>query len=240
MKSLFKTALLSATLFASANGAAMADEATEKYILENANSALQSLNDSSLTGAERRAEFKELMDEFTDIELIAMQVLDHYYRKFSDEEIERFVPVFREYALATYEAELDKYRGNDLSVISSQDQEPNSKTKVDSVVKSVIDLPGNQSDLTVLWRVVEFQPTSKYHEVFGAGYKVSDVALDLDGGRIWLAQNQRQQFLSILDRNGGDMDDLIEKVKAETEKLNKEAEQRRSAALGNSGNTRAG
>lgn len=231
MKSTLKALILTATLAATTTGAAFADKATEKYVGENASRAMQSLNAPNLTGAERRAEFKKLMDEFTDIDLIAMRVLGNYYRKFSDEEKAEFTAAFREYALATYEAELDKYRGNDLRVVSSQDDKATKTTKVDSVVTTVIDLPDPKSDLTVLWRVVEFQPDSKYAEVFGTGYKVTDVALDLEGGRIWLAQNQREQFLSILDRNGGDAADLIAKVKAMTNELNTEAEQRRSAAL---------
>lgn len=237
MNRMLKAFFLSTALTASFAGtAAYADQATEAYVNKNANMALKSLNTPNLSAEERRAEFNKLMGQFTDIDLIAMRVLGKYYRQFSDQEKEAFTEAFREYALATYEAELDKYRGNDIKVLSSQDNPSTSSTRVDSVVTTVIDLPEPQKDLTVLWRVVEFQPDSKYTEVFGSGYKVTDVALDLDGGRIWLAQNQREQFLSILDRNNGSASDLIAKVEEMTARLNQEAELRRqSAALGGAG-----
>jgi phospholipid transport system substrate-binding protein len=237
MNRFFRAAILSTALTASFAGtAAYADKATEAYVQKNANMALESLNSPNLTAAERRAEFNTLMGQFTDIDLIAMRVLGKYYRQFSSQEKEAFTAAFREYALATYEAELDKYRGNELEVVSSQDNAPTSSTKVDSVVTTVIEMPDPSKNLTVLWRVVEFQPDSKYTEVFGSGYKVTDVALDLEGGRIWLAQNQREQFLSILDRSNGSAADLIAKVKEMTARLNQEAEQRRqSAALSGAG-----
>ncbi len=244
MKTRLNTLAIAASLGLMAAAPAFADEVTEKHVQENASAAMAKLNDPDLGPAERRAEFKELMNQFTDIDLIAMRVLGKYYQQFSDAEKAAFTEAFREYALATYEAELDKYRGNDINVVSSQDSEADNTTKVDSVVTSVIDLPDPQKDLTVLWRVVEFQPQSKYTEVFGPGFKVTDVALDLDGGRIWLAQQQREQFLSILDKNGGKADALIAKVKEMTARLNTEAEQRRealnSAAQSSGSITRAG
>lgn len=226
----FAKAFILSTGLASIAVPALADEATEKYVATNAAMAMEALNDSTLNGAERREEFNRLMTKFTDLDYIVLTVLDHYYRRFTEAELKEFTGAFHEYALATYEAQLDKYRGNKITVVSSKDYPESNKTKTFSDVTSVIDLPDTDKDLTVIWRVVEFQPTSRYAEVFGKGYKVTDVALDLEGGMLWLAQNQKEQFQAVLGRNNGDAKALIEKVREMTKQLNEEAAQKRAAA----------
>ncbi len=229
MKKIAKAMILSAGL-ASIAMPALADEATEKYVAKNAAMAMEALNDSKLDSAQRREEFNRLMTKFTDLDYIVLTVLDHYYRRFNEAELKEFTEDFHEYALATYEAQLDKYRGNKITVQSSKDYPESNKTKTFSDVTSVIDLPNSDKDLTVIWRVVEFQPKSRYAEVFGTGYKVTDVALDLEGGRLWLAQNQKEQFQALLGRSNGDASVLIAKVREMTKQLNEEAAQKRAAA----------
>ena len=214
-----KKLLIAATVFASTAVPAFADAVTEAYVMENANRALAALNNPELDRLSRRAEFNALMQEFTDMDLIAMRAIGKYYRRFSEEEKAAYTEAFAEYALATYEGELDKFRGTGIVVTGSDDKEPNRNTKVDSVVTSIIELPNAGSGLQVLWRVVEFQPDSQYAEVFGNGFKVTDVALDLDGGRVWLGQNQREQFLALLDQTNGSSEALIAKINEMTERL---------------------
>ncbi|MFC6196947.1 MlaC/ttg2D family ABC transporter substrate-binding protein [Ponticaulis profundi] len=230
MKKLLSGLLLSASLVAGSALPGFADAETEAYVEKNADMALQTLNDPKLSGPERREEFAKLMDQFTDLDLIAMRVLGKYYNRFSDKEKAAFTEAFREYGLATYEAELDKYRGSDIVVTGSQDSEPSTYTLVDSIVETVIDLPEN--DLPVKWRVVKFRPGSNYAKVFGEGYKVVEVGIQLDGGFFWLAGQQKEQFQDILDRNGGRSDALIAKIKEMTDRLNAEAASRRAALSG--------
>ncbi len=229
MKKIAKAMILSAGL-ASIAMPALADEATEKYVAKNAAMAMGALNDSKLDSAQRREEFNRLMTKFTDLDYIVLTVLDHYYRRFNEAELKEFTEAFHEYALATYEAQLDKYRGSKITVQSSKDYPESNKTKTFSDVTSVIDLPNSDKDLTVICRVVEFQPKSRYAEVFGTGYKVTDGALDLEGGRLWLAQNQKEQFQALLGRSNGDASVLIAKVREMTKQLNEEADQKRAAA----------
>lgn len=225
----FAKAIILSTGLASLTMPALADEKTEQYVATNADMALKALNNSSLSSEERRAEFNRLMTQFTDLDYIVLTVLDKYYSRFTKDELKEFTEAFHQYALATYEAELDKYRGNAIEVTSSKDYPPSAKTKTFSDVTSVIDLPDTDKDLTVIWRVVEFNPKSRYAEVFGSGFKVTDVALVTDGGTLWLAQNQKEQFQALLGRNNGDAKELIAKVREMTERLNETAAQKRAA-----------
>lgn len=217
---LMKTALLAATMASLSAPAAFASAETEAYVQENASAALASLNDPAMTDAERRETFHTLMTRFTDIEAIALRSIGKYRTRFTAAEQAAFVEAFRHYAIATYAAELDKYRGNSIKVKSSSDARPNSVTKVDSSVTTVIDLPDPKKDVEVIWRVVEFAPGSNSHTMFGGGYKVIDVAIVTEGGTIKLGQQQQKQFQSILDKNNGDAQALIKRINELTAELN--------------------
>ena len=67
-------------------------------------------------------------------------------------------------ALATYEAELDKYRGEEIVVTGSTDRNDR-----DSIVETVVRRP--TGDLPVRWRVLSTDDGE---------YQVVDVALELD------------------------------------------------------------
>ena len=213
---------------------ALADAKTESFVRENANMALQSLNDPELTSAERRARFKQLMDEFTNIDLISRRVLGKYYRRFEEGEIETFNSVFREFMLATYEARLDQYRGQEIIVTGSVEKTDSPSLAVNSVVESYIDLPG-ENDLQVMWNVWMFEPDSAAAKEYGTDYKVVEVGLDLEGGLIWLAGQQKDEIQSILDRSNGNPKALFERLRGLTDQLNAEAASRASSSAGTSG-----
>ena len=104
--------------------------------------------------------------------------------------------MFREYALAVYENELDAYRGEAVLVKDSVD-----RSEKDSIVNTVIKRDDGK-DMDVRWRVLTRD----------GEYQVVDVALNLDGNLIWLGIEQRAQFLALLDRTNGSASALIAKI----------------------------
>ncbi len=187
---------------------AQADAKTEAYVQENASEVLASLNDPTLDADERTEKFNTYMDEFTDMTAVSNFAIGKYARRFSEDELARYRKVFREYALAVYENELDAYRGESVLVKDSVDRSP-----TDSIVNTVIKRQDGK-DMDVRWRVLTRD----------GEYQVVDVALNLDGNLIWLAIEQRAQFLALLDRSNGSAEALIEKI--ESMKRNLEAEKR--------------
>lgn len=187
---------------------AHADAKTEAYVQENASEVLASLNDPTLDADERTEKFNTYMDEFTDMTAVSNFAIGKYARRFSEDELARYRKVFREYALAVYENELDAYRGESVLVKDSVDRSP-----TDSIVNTVIKRQDGK-DMDVRWRVLTRD----------GEYQVVDVALNLDGNLIWLAIEQRAQFLALLDRSNGSAEALIEKI--ESMKRNLEAEKR--------------
>lgn len=186
---------------------ALADAKTEAYVQKNASEVLKTLNNPSLSTAERTAKFSNYMDEFTDLDTVSNFVIGKYARRFSDAELVKYRKAFRDYALAVYEYELDAYRGEAVVVKNSVD-----RSETDSVVNTVIKRQDGK-DMDVRWRVQGKE----------GSYQVIDVALNLDGNLIWLAIEQRAQFIALLDNNNGSADKLIAKINSMTADLKAKA-----------------
>ena len=182
---------------------AAADAKSEQFVELNANEVLAALNNPNLDSAGRTQSFNKYMDEFANINAVARIALGKYARRFNDKELDVYRAAFREYALAVYEAQLDQYRGEEIEVLGSDDN--NSR---DSIVKSRVTKSDGES-LDVYWRVF-LRPS---------GYQVVDVALKLDGNVIWLGSQQRRQFVDLLNQNRGSSEVLIDWLNNSTAKL---------------------
>merc|ERR1712093_759695 len=106
---------------------------------------------------------------------VANFAIGKYARRFTEAELADYQKVFREYALAVYENELDAYRGEAVVVKDSVD-----RSDTDSIVNTVIRRDDGK-DMDVRWRVL----------LRKGQYQVVDVALNLDGNLIWLGIEQR-------------------------------------------------
>ncbi|MEM7765965.1 MAG: ABC transporter substrate-binding protein [Pseudomonadota bacterium] len=199
-----KTTLLAGLLASIVTAApAFADATTEAYVEENASVVLQTLNDPALDDAARTAAFSTYMDTFTDLNRISNFVIGKYARRFDDAELARYRDAFRTYALTVYEVQLDQYRGEAVDVTGSVD-----RSERDSIVNTLIKRADGEA-MDVRWRVMTRD----------GEYQVVDVALNIDGNLLWLAIEQRAQFISLLDRTNGSADALIEKINSMTAKL---------------------
>ncbi|MEH6410419.1 MAG: ABC transporter substrate-binding protein [Hyphomonas sp.] len=179
---------------------AFADARTESFVQTNASEVLATLNDPALNARQRTETFSQYMDQFTDLDAVSNFVIGKYSRRFTEQELTAYRKVFREYALAVYENELDNYRGKEVVVKDSVD-----RSDTDSIVNTVIKRQDGK-DMDVRWRVLTRD----------GEYQVVDVALNLDGNLIWLGIEQRAQFIALLDRSNGSAEALIAKIESMT------------------------
>lgn len=202
MKRIIQSTLLASAMLMGALPA-LADAKTEAYVQKNASEVLQTLNNPSLSSADRTVQFGSYMDKFTDLDRVADFAIGKYKRRFSDTELATYRKAFRDYALAVYESELDAYRGKAVVVKRSKDRSP-----TDSIIITEIQRQDGK-DMEVQWRVMGAE----------GEYQVVDVALNLDGNLIWLADQQRKQFLDFLDRNDGSASKLTKEINRMTKDL---------------------
>ena len=195
--------ILSCAMLAAAALPSFAQTESEEYVRQNANDVLASLNAPDLTPDERRAQFQAYMDEFTNLDAVAKFVIGKYSKRFTPEEMDLYLTSFRAYALAVYEYYFNEFRGRDVKVTGSTE-----RTSRDSIVDTDI-VRADGQELEVRWCVLNR----------GGKFQVVDVALEDGGNVIWLAIEQRAQFLSILDQNSGSVDALVTKIDSMTDEL---------------------
>ncbi|MDZ4777173.1 MAG: ABC transporter substrate-binding protein [Alphaproteobacteria bacterium] len=185
-----------------------ADPAAEQYVAVNANQALQTLSDRSLTAADRQARFRALMQRFADVPSISNFVLGPAAAQLrADPALNReWQTVFMDYSVAVYEDQLDQFRDNEVRVATgtSVERVPGR----DVIVKSTIVPRGASQAMPVQWRIVKR----------GEAWKVVDVSLVLDRNEVWLAQRQQQDFRAILGPRG-DVRALIAAVRGQTKDM---------------------
>jgi phospholipid transport system substrate-binding protein len=181
---------------ASANSDA---EAFTRHLIDEGTSILR---DSS--GNDRREKFRHFISQYADVSWAAKFTLGAYGRGADKSALDAFTDAFREYATAAYESNLDKYKGQTLKVTGSVDNKPGDVT-VDTVVLDGHGSSNGENALRVSFRL------------FGSGGSYKFVDVRVEGA--WLAQSQREQFNSILGRNGGSIPGLTSELASRTERI---------------------
>lgn len=176
----------------------------ERYVEENATTALRALGDGNLSSTQRRQTFNRLMAEFADMPRIAHFVLGRYGAQLRSDTGLRseWTSTFQDYAIAVYEARLDGFNGSSLQVTGSVERVPGR----DVIVNSQMTPRSGGRPMNVQWRLLRS----------GDAWKVVDVSLVFEGNQIWLAQQQQRDFLAELDRNNGDIRALMTTLRSQT------------------------
>ena len=182
---------------------AYGDAASEAFVKDNATRVLATLDDETLNDAARTAQFVEQMDTFANLDRVASFVIGKYSRRFSPEDLARYRVAFRAYNLTAYQEQFDDYRGSKIEITGSTD-----RSATDSIVDTIVRRQNGDSQ-DVRWRVLQRD----------GKYEVVDIALNFDGSLLWLAIEQRAQFLDLLDRTNGSADALINKLNELTDDL---------------------
>ncbi len=149
--------------------------------------AIQVLGPSAAP-AQRLARFRELFHNDFDVPGIGQFVLGRYWRTATPEEQQEFLGLFQEYIVRAYSARLAEYAGEPFRVTGSR---PNGE---ETVVNSQI-IRGSGAPIGVDWYLIG-----------GAGgYRITDVYV----GGVSMKVTQRDEFGSIIQRNGGHVSALI-------------------------------
>jgi phospholipid transport system substrate-binding protein len=148
----------------------------------------------------RRTRFRDFITQYADVRRTAQFTLGQYYRGASPAEFDEFVEAFKNYAIAIYESQLDKYKGESLKVVDSLDTKPG-----ETIVKTVVDNPNARDPLRIWFRL----------SGGNGSYKFFDIAIE----SAWLGISQKEQFGSILGQNRGSVSALTHEVNARTQRI---------------------
>ena len=165
-----------------------------QYIISTTEKAINALTDNSITQNEKEKRFGKLFDENFDVPSISRFVLGKYWKSATTNQKKVFFVTFRNYMVKTYSSRFNEYSGEKLSLLNYEN-EPNLKL---FIVHTALNR-SNDPPIKVDWRV---------------GLKKDRyVILDIIIEGISLAVTQRSEFISVIDHNDGNLDNLIKLLK---------------------------
>jgi phospholipid transport system substrate-binding protein len=158
------------------------------------------MTDADLSAADRQPRFGALMGEDFDLPKIARLVLGRYWQTTSDIERQRFTNAFADCMVCLYSARFADYSVKSFHVIGQREE-----TATVAVVSTQITRLATGEQIVLDWRV-EKTPES---------YKV----IDLSAGAASLARAQQEEFAFAVQRNGGSVSSLIQRLRTKVTEL---------------------
>ncbi len=198
----FSFALFMAVVSASAPArAANEDPAAEKFVNDISTQAIKIISDKSLDRPAREVAFGKLLDDASDMQRIAAFCLGQYRTLPNDAQKTEYLTLVRDFVVKVYVTRLSDYHDEKLIVTGSQAKGTNQ-----AIVTSQINFTNGREPVQVTWWLVQKD----------GGYKIFDV--NVVG--IWLAQEQRSAFTSVINNHNGDFTALLDHLKTQIAQAN--------------------
>jgi len=160
------------------------------YVMEITENAINTLTDTSIDQNMKELRFGELFDKNFDVPSISRFVLGKYWKQASLDQKKKFIKAFRNYVVKTYSSRFNEYSGEQLKLLNFENE---SNPKI-FIVHTGLEID-DASMIMVDWRI------GKKKDKF--------VILDIIIEGISLAITQRSEFVSVIDQNDGNIDQLI-------------------------------
>jgi phospholipid transport system substrate-binding protein len=174
-----------ALTFASSFTSAAWANVAEDFVSGNIQAGFDILNDKTASPAQRRERFAAFLLALTDVKRIALFMLGRYAANAPPADLDAYVAAYQDYATSRYQSYFGLYSGQSLHVMSSRERAPGDFVVTTNMVGA------NSSPLEIDFRV----------RTDGA----KPVLVDLGVAGIWLALAQRDEFLSVMAQNNGDI-----------------------------------
>jgi phospholipid transport system substrate-binding protein len=175
-----------------------ADEARAKiFVTDMADEAITILK-TQTTREAREAGFRKLLNERANMRRIARFTLGAFARKISDEDFATYQELLNELIIKVYANRLGEYGNEQVVVGRSQSKKKN------FIVKSQIEFDNGRQPIDVDWWL--------YREKDGS-FTLFDVRVI----GVWMAQEQRDSFASVLKNNRSDISALLGHIRTQIE-----------------------
>lgn len=165
----------------------------DAYITGLGNQVLDLFKDTGRADAERERKFREIANNAFDVPKIARFILGRYWTTASDAERQQFVSVFDDYMLHVYWSYFNQYHALGMTVLSKRDEGSSVR------IASQIIRPNGQAPVRVDWTIT----------ASGDTYKIVDVSIE----GVSQALAYRDEFASIINRNGGHISALTDELR---------------------------
>ncbi len=188
---------LAALALAPLSGVAAAATEPAGVVSDFGDRTLKMLNDQSLSQPDREKRFGALLDQDFDFNIIARFVLGRYWQSATDQQKQEFTKVFRDYVVLAYANRFNDFSGASFKVTGQRAENANTELVTTQVQRREGGQPAH-----VDWRVRKGSD----------GYRITEVIVD----GISMSLTHRQEFAAIIERNGGNIGDLIAQIRQRT------------------------
>jgi phospholipid transport system substrate-binding protein len=176
-----------------ARSAYAAANPAEDFVSGNIQAGFDILNDKSLAAEERQRRFASFLMGLTDMRRVAIFLLGQYAAQAAPADVDAYIAAYQDYVLAVYQSYFSRYAGQSLHVRASRERAPG-----DYIVNT--DMVGASQPMQIDFRI----------RTDGAKPVLVDFAVE----GVWLALAERDQFLSVLAQNKGDIKALTAHLRA--------------------------
>ncbi len=183
------TALVSAILLTplAASTEASASAAAEQYVSSVGKSILSVASGSK---GQMSSQFRSLMARHAAISAIGIFSLGKYKSKLPNGQRSAYFSLIEKFVAGLFIKYAPQFAGNRIEITGSK-----ARSAKDIIVSSKVHFASGKAPLDVQWRLLKA----------GGGYKIFDVRVL----GIWLAIQQRTEFVSVIKRNNGDVGALL-------------------------------
>ena len=164
------------------------------FITELVGDAIKTLNDKSLTQAEKNKVIEKIALENVDIRTLGMYTLGDLRKTIEKEKIQKYQELFEKYFLKSLTSRLTDYSSQKFKVIDAKQK--NAKY---TIVHSKISESSSQPEIKIDWKVYTKDP-------------LKPLIRDLFVEGLSLARTQKEEFASILNSNNNDINALFSKL----------------------------
>lgn len=171
-----------------------AANAAEDFVSGNIRTGFDILNDRSANPVERRERFANFLLGLTDVKRVALFMLGRYAASAPQADLDDYLAAYQDYAMAIYQSYFALYSGQSLQVTSSRERAPGDFVVVTNMVG-----PGAT-------------PMEIDFRIRTDGEK--PLLVDVGVAGVWLTLAQRDQFLSVIAQNNGDIKALTAHLRA--------------------------
>lgn len=172
------------------------EEQAKAFVSSLTDRGIGFLQNDSLSRAERKAEFRSLLESSFDLKTIARFALGRYWRQSSDSQKDEYLKLFEDMIVEVYSRRFGEYDGQKLAIEGVRAQ-----GKADYIVHSAVEQQSGP-DVRVDWRVRKKK---------SGDFKVIDVIVE----GVSMSLTQRSDFASVIQRGGGDVDVLIAHLRSD-------------------------
>jgi phospholipid transport system substrate-binding protein len=158
--------------------------------------AIAIISDKSANTEEREAAFRTLLNENADMDRIAAFALGQYRRTPDEAQRAEYRELVENFIVKVYVTRLTDYNDEKLTILGARE-----RGEEQAIVQSEIRFTNGRQPVSVDWWLVKMD----------GGYKIFDV--NVVG--VWLAQEQRSAFISVIRNNGGDFDALLKHLRTQ-------------------------